>query len=274
MKHLSLFCIAIVSLLFSATTSRGQRPGPAVPGIELILSSAAHRAELTRINALITTFLADQRRTDQAVRQMVVEAKTELEGMLNQKVITNPGKVLDLAKWMDAQALEQNKIHKSEVTPTAQQQLVMDNPLAGQIVYLVQLLQWILTESVQCDEERAGAENLEAFLQIYLNFRRFTEGSDKTPSNLLWCARPWIQTRFPQLTAEQKRQFLADANESRRMAAIPDPDSVPGTPATAAEKASYEAAYKFIVEHTPKRKPIAAARSREVKRKGTTEKTK
>lgn len=220
--------------------------------IEEILGVVEHRDELTRLNSGITTLLADQRLTDKATRQMLQQSQTVLNEMLNQKTGANADKLIDLAKWLHAQGEEKLVIHNAGGTPTPQQRFVLDNPLAGEEIYLTSLLDSILGTYLEIDREAAGAAKLEALLQLYLNFRPVLEGNWWLVDNFLLCAPQWTQARFPQLAADQKRQFLKDADTARALrAAGPAADEETAPLPTRQEQAAYEAAYQFIVNNTP-----------------------
>lgn len=251
MKTVLFPAVLLFALMMPAALSHAQGVLTSAQMIEGILSEPAHRNELTRINTGITTVLADERLTDQAARQMLQQSQTVLNQMLNQKDGSNVEKLMEFGKWLRAQGEEQISIRDAGVI-TPLQQFVLDNPLAGQEVYLTSIIYWILAEYVRIDKAGAGAPKLEGYLQLYLHFRRVVEGGDGIPNGLLFEAPDWIQPRFHQLTVDQKRQFLKDIQEAREESALsPLPDEVPGEPRTLQEQAAYEAAYQFIVNNTP-----------------------
>lgn len=252
MKRILLPAVLLFALMMATALSHAQGELTSAQMIEDRLSHDAHRTELTRINAGITTVLADERLTDQATRQMLQQSQAVLNEMLNQKVGTNVEKLVEFAKWMNDQSLEQIAIHDAGGATTPQQQFVRDNPLAGQEVYLTSIIYWILDEYVGIDRAASGASKLEGYLQLYLHFRSVVEGGDGIPNGLLFEAPDWIQPRFQKLTVDQKRQFFKDVQEAREESALPPlPDEVPGEPRTPQEQAAYEAAYQFIVNNTP-----------------------
>lgn len=253
MKRLLLPAVLLFALMVLFTTSHAEDELTGAKAAEGILSDDdGLQDELTRLNTGITTVLADERLTDQATRQMLQQSQTVLNEMLNQKVGTNVEKLVEFAKWMNAQSLEQIAIHDAGGPTTPQQQFVLDNPLAGQDVYLTSIIHWVLAEYVRIDKAGAGASKLEGYLQLYLHFRRVVEGSDGIPNGLLFEAPDWIQPRFQQLTVDQKRQFFKDVQEAREESALPLlPGEVLGEPRTPQEQAAYEAAYQFIVNNTP-----------------------
>lgn len=252
MKRLFLSAVLLLSLIIHAAMSHAQTAPTSAQTIEAMLSVAEHRDELTRLNSGITALLADARLTDQAARQTLQESQAVFTEMLNQKVGSNAEKLVDLAKWLRAQDEEKQAIHDAGGTPTPQQQFVLDNPLAGDEVYLTSLLSGILGTYLEIDREAAGAVKLEALLQLYLNFRPVLELSWRLVDDFLLYAPQWTQTRFPQLIADQKRQFLKDVNDARaEKAAGPAADEEPAPPPTPQEQAAYEAAYHFIVNNTP-----------------------
>lgn len=238
--------------IISVAMSSSQAEQTSAQAIEEILGVVEHRDELTRLKSGITALLADERLTDQAIRQMLQQSQVVLAEMLNQKTGANAEKLIDLAKWLRAQGEEKRSIQDAGGGPIPQQQFVFDNPLAGGEIYLTSLLDGILGTYLEIDREAAGAAKSEALLQLYLNFRPMLEGSWWLVDNFLLCAPQWTQTRFPQLTAGQKRQFLKDANTARALrAAGPAADEEPGPPPTPQEQAAYEAAYQFVVNNTP-----------------------
>lgn len=251
MKKLLLSAI-LVTLIMPAALSQEQGELTSAQMIEGILSEPAHRDELIRINNDITKVLADERLTEQTTRQMLQQSQAVLNEMLNQRVGSNVEKLLIFAKWVQAQGEEQISIHDAGEATTPQQQFVLDNPLAGQEVYLISIIHWVLAEYVRIDKAKAGASKLEGYLQIYLHFRRVVVDGDGIPNGLLFEAPDWIQPRFQQLTVDQKRQFLKEVQDAREESALPpQPDEVPGEPRTPQEQATYEAAYKFIQDNTP-----------------------
>jgi hypothetical protein len=220
--------------------------------IEGILSDPAHRTELTRISASLTKVLADARLADNSVRQMLQQSQTVLSEMLERKSGANVEKLVEFAKWMHAQSIEQIAIHESEGEISPQQQFVLDNPLAGQEVYVTSIVYWVVSEHVRIDKDEAGQSKLEGYLQLYIHFRRTIEGGKGIPNGLLFEAPEWIKQRFGQLTADQKKQFLRDVLDAREDSALPlRPDEVPGDPRSPQEEAAYEAAYQFILKNTP-----------------------
>lgn len=252
MKRLLLPSVLLLALMMPFALIHAQGELTSAQMIEGILSEPAQRDELTRINTGITTVLADERLTNQATRQMLQQSQTVLNEMLNQKVGTNVEKLVEFAKWMNAQSLEQTSIHDAGGATTPQQQFVLDNPLAGQEVYLTSIINWILREYLEIDGEASGESKLEGYIQLYFSFRKIVERSWEMPDWLLMKAPNWIQPRFQQLMADQKRQFLKDAQDSRAEIALgPGPDEEPGLPPTPQEQAAYEAAYQFIVNNTP-----------------------
>jgi len=252
MRKLLLLAVLLFALMIPAAYSHAQGALTSAQMIEGILSEGAHRDELTRLKTGIATVLADTRLTDQATRQMMEQSQIVLNEMLNQKVGTNVGTLVEFAKWMNAQSLEKIAIHDAGGATSPQQQFVLDNPLAGQEVYLTSIINWVLAEYVRIDKAGAGVSKLESYLQLYLHFRSAVEGGDGIPNGLLFEAPDWIQPRFQQLTVDQKRQFLKDVQEAREESALPPlPDEVPGDPRTAQEQTAYEAAYQFIVANTP-----------------------
>lgn len=252
MKPLLLSAIISTALIALTSTVKAQAPESSTQAIERILDRPAHRQELSRLNLGITTLLGDQRLTDQATRQALSESQLVLAEMLSHKVGTNAGKLVNLANWLRSQAAEKHTIEDAGGTPTPQQQFTLDNQLAGQEVYLTSLLHWILTEYVQRDRESAGSIKLDSYLQLYLNFSQTIEGGYAMPNDLLLYSPQWIQARYPQLTADQKRKFVKDVNDARaERAQGPAADEEPAPQPTQQENAAYEAALQFIVSNTP-----------------------
>lgn len=252
MKKLLLPTILLFAQLIPAASSHAQGALTSAQMIEGILSEAAHRDELTRLKTGITIVLADERLTDQTLREMIDQSQTVLNEMLNQKVGTNVEKLVKFAKWMNAQSLEKIAIHDAGGATTPQQHFVLDNPLAGEEVYLTSIINWVLREYLEIDGEASGESKLEGYLQLYLSFPKIVERSYEMSDWLLLKAPNWIQPRFQQLTADQKRQFLKDAQDSRAEIALGlGPDEEPGLPLMPQEQAAYEAAYQFIVNNTP-----------------------
>lgn len=252
MKTYLIKSVLMMLIIISVAMSYSQAEQTSAQAIEEILGVVEHRDELTRLNSGITALLADERLTNQATRQMLQQSQTVLNEMLNQKTGANAEKLIDLAKWLRTQGEEKLVIHDAGGTPTPQQQFVLDNPLAGKETYLASLLNGILRYYLEIDRETAGAAKLEALLQLYLNFGSVLELSWRLVDDFLLYAPQWTQTRFPQLTADQKRQFLKDVNDARaEKAAGPAADEEPGPPPTPQEQAAYEAAYQFIVNNTP-----------------------
>jgi len=252
MKKLLLSAVLLFALMMPDAYSQVHGELTSAQMIEGILSEAAHRDELTRLKIGIATVLADARLTDQATRQMIEQSQVVLDEMLNQKVGTNVEKLIEFAKWMTAQSLEKIAIHDSGGATTPQQQFVLDNPIAGQEVYLTSVINWILREYLEIDGEASGALKLESYLQLYFSFRKIVERSYEMPDWLLLKAPNWIQPRFQQLTVDQKRQFLKDTQDSRAEIALGrGPDEEPGPPPTPQEQAAYDAAYQFILSNTP-----------------------
>jgi len=252
MKRIFLSSVLLFSLIVRVAVSHAQDAPTSAQTIEAILSVAEHRSELTRLNSSITALLADARLTDQAARRTLQESQAVFTEMLNQKVGSNAGKLVDLAKWLRAQDEEKQAIHGAGGTTTPQQQFVLDNPLAGEEIYLTSLLSGILGNYLEIDREAAGSAKLEALLQLYLSFRTVIERGWWIVDNLLLYAPQWTRTRFPQLSADQKRQFLKDVNDARgEKAAGPAADEEPAPPPMPQEQAAYEAAYQFIVNNTP-----------------------
>ena len=250
----NLFNSALVStcMMISTTGTNAQTPPTSATVIDEILSVAENRNELTHLSSAISSLLADQRLADQAARQTLSDAQPVLTAMLNQKVGTNAGKLVDLAKWMRAQANAKHALQDAGGTPTPQQQFTLDNPLAGEEAYLTSLLRWVLAEYVQRDREAAGAVKLEAYLQLYLLFPSQVERSYGMPEDLLLFTPQWIQSRYPQLAADQKRRFLKDVNDARAEKALgPAADEEPAPQPTALQLAAYSIAYQFIVSNTP-----------------------
>ncbi len=242
----------MILIIKTVAMSYSQAEQTSAKAIEAILGIVEHRDELTRLNSGITELLADDRLTDQAARQMLKQSQTAFNEMLSQKTGVNTEKLIELAKWLNAQGKEKLVIHDTGGTPTPQQQFVLDNPLAGEETYLTSLLNGILRQYLEIDRETAGASKLEAVLQLYLNFRSVIELSWRLVDDLLLYAPQWTQTRFPQLTANQKNQFLKDVNDSRAEKANgPAADEEPTPLPTPQVQAAYEAAYKFLVNNTP-----------------------
>jgi hypothetical protein len=252
MKNYLIKSVVMMFIIMSVTMSYSQAEQTSAQAIEEILGVVEHRDELTRLNSGITTLLADQRLTDQAARQMLQQSQTVLNEMLNQKTGANADNLIDLAKWLHAQGEEKLAIRDAGGIPTPQQQFVLDNSLAGEETYLASLLNGILRYYLEIDRQTAGGAKLEALLQLYLNFRSVLELSWRLVDDFLLYAPQWTQTRFPQLTADQKRQFLGDVNDARaEKAAGPTADEEPAPLPTPQEQAAYEAAYQFIVNNTP-----------------------
>jgi hypothetical protein len=252
MKTLLNAALVLSCVMFSATKMNAQTPPTSADVIDGILSVAENRTELTRLTTAIPPLLADQRLADQPARQTLSDSQPVFAEMLNQKIGTNSGKLVELAKWMRAQAEAKHSIQDAGGTPTPQQQFILDNPLAGEEVYLTSLLDSILGAYLERDRDAAGATKLEALLQLYLNFRTVIERSWWLADDFLLYAPQWIQSRYPQLTADQKRQFLKDVNDTRAAKARgPAADEEPAPQPTAAEQAAYTAAYQFIVNNTP-----------------------
>lgn len=251
MKNLILvFILACLVSPFSMVLAQTNPTSPQI--VENILTVAEHRDELVSLNANISTVLADSRLTDQATRQMLQSSQGIIAEMLNQKIGTNSAQLVDLAKWMGLQGAEKRSIQDAEEAPTPQQQFVLDNPLAGREVYLTSLLKGILTTYLEIDREAAGATKLEGLLQLYLEFRPTIERSWWLADGFLLYAPLWTQSRYPQLTAEQKQQFLKDVNDARAEKVLgPAADEEPMPTPTAQEQAAYDAAYQFIVSNTP-----------------------
>lgn len=252
MKKLLLQAAYGLYLLMPFTLHHAQGELTSAQVIQEKLSDATDRNELTRLNTGITAVLADARLTDLATRQMLDQSRGVLNEMLDQKVGSNVGKLVDFAKWMKAQAIEKVSIHEAGGTPTPQQQLVLDNPLAGEQVYLTSIIDRVLMEFLLIDGAAAGASKFESCIQLYLHFRSVVEGGTGIPDYLLLRAPEWMQDRFPQLTADQKRQMLKDINDCRaERDAEPAPDEEPAPPPTPQEQAAYEAAYQFILKNAP-----------------------
>jgi len=244
--------LVLSCVMFSATRVHAQAPPPSAEVIDGILSVTENRNELTRIASAIPAILADQRLTDQATRQTLSESQSVLAEMLNQKSGTNTGKLVHLAKWMRSQADAKHAIQDADGTPTSQQQFVLDNPLAGEEVYLTSLINSVLSVYLQIDRETTDTTKIEALLQLYLRFQPIIERSWWLADNFLLYTPQWIQTRYPQLTADQKRRFLKDVNDARAEKAMgPAADEEPMPPPTAAEHTAYKAAYEYILSNTP-----------------------
>lgn len=252
MKRLLLLVVLLVLLIVPSAKTDAQVAPTSAQVIDGILSVTENRDELTRLNSGITILLMDTRLTDPLARQTLQESQVVLTEMLNQKIGVNAGKLVSLAKWLRAQAEEKQVIQDASGTPTPQQQFVLDNQLAGGEVYLTSLLKSILGTHLEIDREAAGATKLEALLQLYLSFRTVIERSWWLADNFLLHAPQWMQSRYPQLTADQKRQFLKDVNDARAEKALPPAaDEEPTPPPTAPEQAAYESAYQVIVNNTP-----------------------
>lgn len=252
MKRLLFSAVSLSALLMTAGTCNAQSVLTSSQLVESRLGDAANRNELTRINTGVTGLLKDARLTDQATRQMLEQSQTVLNEMLNLKAGSNVEKLLDFSKWMRSQSLEKAVIHDAGGAKNPQQQFVLDNPLAGEEVYLTSIIYWILDEFVGIDRSAAGDSKLEGYLRLYLDFGGVVEGGKGIPNGLLFETPEWTKQRFLQLTVDQKRQFFKDVKDARADSALPLlPDEVPASPRPPQEQAAYEAAYQFILSNTP-----------------------
>lgn len=220
--------------------------------VRVILADPGTVEELGRLQAGLATLLADDRLTQPATRQMLVAARSAVTQMIERQAGTEAGSLVALAQWLAAQVKEKQVIEDSEKPPSLQERLVLENPLIAEGGHLTSILKWVLSEYLQVEGEAAGEATLESYLQLYVTLRATVEGSYEMPDWLLLKAPNWIKTRFGQLTAEQKRQFLKDVRQARAEAAAgAGADEVPGEPPSAAQQADYESAYQFIVSNTP-----------------------
>lgn len=252
MKNLVHAITLLTTLLVFTLTTSAQLPASSAQRITDILSFDDHRIELTRMSAGITILLADQRLTDQPTRAMLLDSKVALTEMLDGKLGTKSRTLTNLTKWMREQGDAKIALSQAGGERTEQEQFILDNLLAGQETHLVSIIRGILGIYVEVDRENAGADNLNALLQLYFNHRKILERSSWLASSFLWNTPQWIQTRFVQLTVEQRRQFLEDVNTERSIDALgPRADEEPGPPPTVQEQAAYDTAYQFIVANTP-----------------------
>lgn len=254
-KHLNLTGL-LLAVIITFPIGHAQDEQTSAERVEVILSFEQLQNELTRLDTGITTLLADERLIDPDDRQLLLESQTALNEMLNEKIGVNATKLVELAKWLRTQGEEKQAIEDAGVTPSPQQQFVIDNSLGGTEVYLTTILKGILSSYLEIDGETIGDVKLEALLQLYLSFGPILENSWRLADDFLLFSPQWIQARFPQLTDEEKQQFLKDINDSRAERAagsISDQDTSPlPTPQEkAAVEPAYEAAYQFMVINTP-----------------------
>lgn len=220
--------------------------------IDSMLSNPEHRRELNRLDTLLAQILADQRLVHQSTRQMLTESRGAIAEMLSSKVGTNVPKLVELAKWMKSQSTEKQSVEDSGNTPTQVQQFLLDNPLAGQEVYLTTIIREVLNAYLRAERTNAGNDKLEALVQLYLNFPDILESKWVIADDIVLYAPNWIQPRFLQLTGDQKRQILKDlqfaiSEKARPLAA--DEEAAPQP--TPQEQAAYEAAFQYIEANTP-----------------------
>ena len=252
MKNLIIRLLPLIATCLGVC--HAQEPSLSEQAFDFLLTDTQHRAELTRIKTAISTALDDQRLTDQAARLMLGQSQTVLSELLDQKLAENADKLVDLAVWMRSQSIEGNAIEEiedagGELEP--EEQFVLDNPLAGQEIYLLYLIDTILIWYELEGMEDTPHRYLEASLQLYFHFRDTLEGGDGIPNGLLTFAPEWLQERYPKLSVEQKQRFLKDVQDSRELTLEPNPDSEPGPPFTAEQDAAYEAGYQYILNNTP-----------------------
>lgn len=255
MKSRLLTCIVFVLVWLTASYSMTQAQSTPMTSAQLIdstLSNSDHRNELSRLDTLITQVLADQGLTHQATRQMLAESKTVITEMLSAKVGANIAKLVELAKWMKSQSTEKQSVEDSGNAPAPDQQFILDNPLAGQEVYLTTIIREVLIAYLKTDRENAGNDKLESLIQLYLNFPDILESKWVIADDIVLYAPNWIQPRFLQLTGDQKRQVLKDiqfgiSEKARPLAA--DEEAAPSP--TPQEQAAYEAAFQYIEANTP-----------------------
>lgn len=252
MKLFQIFMSASVVWMAANGEVHSQTPVSATTVITRILTEQDNRNELSRLKDGIATELASPRVTDPQVRQMLTESQTVLNEMLDQRIGDHAGKLVEFAKWMKAMGVQQVPLLTAEGTLTPAQQLILDNSLAGEYISLTSIIHWILGKHLEINQGATEPEKLEALLQLYLNFHNILERVSYIADDYLLHAPQWIQGRYPQLTADQKRLFLKDVNEVRQTRSSgPGPDEEAPTPLTPAQQASYDAAYQFIVANTP-----------------------
>jgi hypothetical protein len=249
MKNISA---ALYFLLLHATWMPFAQASASAQAVEAFLSQHNIRSELQNVRRQLNTLIGDNRLTDVRTRQMLILSESVIAEMLDQRTGTNTYKLLTLAKWQRDQSIAKNAIYAAGGEPDVSLQLILQNPMAGQEVPLTSIIYRILSEYVRNDGVRAGDPTLESYLQLYLEFRDIVEGGTGIPECLLLKAPDWMQSRFPQLTDDQKRLLLRECNEARAERSRPPlPDEVPAAPPTPQEEAAYEAAYQFIVDNTP-----------------------
>jgi len=223
--------------------------------VESILSIEDYRSNLGEAKAAIDALLANEGVTNQQVRQMLLASKSAIEQMLNQKTSGGSPQLVDLASWIQNTHKEVAAIADGGTDPSTEQAAYLNSLLfkGGFDTSLTTVLRGVLGACVRIDKESCPPGLLEGYLQLYLKMGPVLEEDGwKLPDKLLFYAPQWTQSRYPQLTAEQKQQFLKDVNDARaERAAGPGADEEPMPAPTAQEQAAYDAAYQFIVNNTP-----------------------